>query len=147
MARFKVIKGGTLLVAVSIIILVAVIAFIAISYYMGRSVSTGASTGAEVVEAFAPEGAALALDPDAHPPENEHTDDVVSIQSEVIRDIAPVANGKRVLIYHTHTHEAYEPRYPDEYDAIETWRTEDHAHSIVRVGAELAALLEAQGFT
>ena len=44
---------------------------------------------------------------------------------------------KRVLIYHTHTYEAYEE--------TEKWRTADSAHNVVRVGEELAALLRSLG--
>ena len=51
----------------------------------------------------------------------------------------------RVLIYHTHTHEAYAQAADDLYVATDPWRTDDPAHSVVRVGDELAALLEARG--
>ena len=56
-----------------------------------------------------------------------------------------VSSRPRVLIYHTHTHEAYAQTAEDPYPETEPWRTEDQAHSVVRVGAELAALLEARG--
>ena len=49
---------------------------------------------------------------------------------------------KRVLIYHTHTYEAYEQTQDDPY---EKWRTADSAHNVVRVGEELAALLRSLG--
>ena len=52
----------------------------------------------------------------------------------------------RVLIYHTHTHEAYAQTAEDPYVETEAWRTEDQAHSVVRVGEELKAQLEARGF-
>ena len=51
----------------------------------------------------------------------------------------------RVLIYHTHTHEAYEQTEADPYEALEAWRTADEEHSVVRVGEELAKLLRAAG--
>ncbi len=146
MARFKVVKGGTLLVGVALVILVAVIVIIALSWYAGRDTTTSTSTGAGAVMALAPVETALLLNPSTAPAENEHTDDVVSIQSEIMRDETPVSNGKRVLIYHTHTHEAYEMDYPDEYVELERWRTDDDEHNIVRVGAELTTLLEARGF-
>lgn len=50
-----------------------------------------------------------------------------------------------VLIYHTHTYEAYERQSPDEYVETERWRTADERHNTVRVGRELAALLRALG--
>ena len=50
-----------------------------------------------------------------------------------------------MLIYHTHTHEAYEQTETDPYEALEAWRTADEEHSVVRVGEELAKLLRAAG--
>lgn len=146
MARFKVVKGGTLLVGISLVILIAVLVVIALSWYAGRDASTSASTGAGAVMALAPDEDALELNPSAVPLENEHTDEVVSVQSEVIRDETPASNGMRVLIYHTHTHEAYEMDYSGEYEELERWRTDDDEHNIVRVGTELTELLEALGF-
>ena len=52
---------------------------------------------------------------------------------------------KRVLIYHTHTYEAYEQTQDDPYEETEKWRTADSAHNVVRVGEELAALLRGPG--
>ena len=52
---------------------------------------------------------------------------------------------KRVLIYHTHTYEAYEPTKDDPYQPTEQWRTADSAHNVVRVGEELAGLLRGLG--
>lgn len=53
---------------------------------------------------------------------------------------------KRVLIYHTHTHEAYQQDEDDPYVELEQWRTDDGRHSVVRVGAELAELLAGYGY-
>lgn len=146
MSRFKVVKGGTILVAISLVILIAVVLIIALSWYTGRDSATSASTGAGAVMALAPDNDALQLNPSAQPYENEHTDEVVVIQSEVLRDETPIRNGKRVLIYHTHTHEAYAMEYAGQYVPLEEWRTDDEDHNIVRVGTELTALLEARGF-
>ncbi len=52
---------------------------------------------------------------------------------------------KKVLIYHTHTYEAYAQDAQDPYEETERWRTADSAHNVVRVGEELAALLRALG--
>ncbi|MEG2136865.1 MAG: stage II sporulation protein P, partial [Clostridia bacterium] len=62
------------------------------------------------------------------------------------RDLAPQspqgdASGARVLIYHTHTEEAYAQVPGDPYVENSKWRTRDPAHSVVRVGDELAHLL------
>lgn len=50
-----------------------------------------------------------------------------------------------MLIYHTHTYEAYEQTQDDPYEETEKWRTADSAHNVVRVGEELAALLRGLG--
>lgn len=52
----------------------------------------------------------------------------------------------RVLIYHTHTHEAYARSDDAQYVETSAWRTRDNGHNIVRVGAELAELLAGYGF-
>ncbi len=64
-----------------------------------------------------------------------------------IEVITPQATPEpmRVLIYHTHTYEAYEQVENDRYRETEKWRTADHAHNVVRVGDELCALLRALG--
>lgn len=57
------------------------------------------------------------------------------------------ADGRpRVLIYHTHTWEAYEMAEGARYTPTETWRTKDEAHNMIRIGEELAHELEARGF-
>ena len=52
----------------------------------------------------------------------------------------------RVLIYHTHTWEAYEPEEENAYVPTEKWRTKDEQWNMVRVGEELAAALREKGF-
>ena len=59
---------------------------------------------------------------------------------------SPPEETKRILIYHTHTHEAYEQVSEDPYEALEAWRTTDVDHSVVRVGEELAQALRQHGF-
>lgn len=144
MMRFRVVKGGTLLLILSVAILAAVICIIAISYYSGNEASDASATGAEVLTTFASTGA-LELEPAREMTENEHTDATVDV--DVVTEKLPVKNGMRVLIYHTHTHEAYAMAYEGEYTALEAWRTDDNEHNIVRVGDELTALLEQRGFT
>lgn len=56
------------------------------------------------------------------------------------------AEQPRVLIYHTHTWEAYEMTDTDVYTPTETWRTKDEAHNMVRVGEALADALTDLGF-
>ena len=53
------------------------------------------------------------------------------------------ADKPRVLIYHTHTYEAFEQNPDDPYPECGKWRTEDSRYNIVRVGDALAEELEA----
>ena len=52
---------------------------------------------------------------------------------------------KRVLIYHTHTYEAYQQDEQHPYAETEKWRTADAAYNVQRIGDELAALLTSLG--
>lgn len=56
------------------------------------------------------------------------------------------AEGPTVLIYHTHTWEAYEMTEDTTYTPTETWRTKDERYNMIRVGNELAEALTALGF-
>lgn len=68
------------------------------------------------------------------------------LQVEVIRDEREPAHvGKKILIYHTHTYEAYEQTEADKYQQIEKWRTSDNEYNVVAVGKALAASLTALG--
>lgn len=58
----------------------------------------------------------------------------------------PSEPRRRVLIYHTHTFEAYEQDAQSPYQETEKWRTADSAYNMVRVGEELAGLLRGLGF-
>lgn len=65
---------------------------------------------------------------------------------EVVKEQIDAAPLGRILIYHTHTYEAYR-QVPDQlYKETEKWRTRDEAHNVVRVGEELASLLRAKGY-
>jgi len=70
---------------------------------------------------------------------------------EVISDTSAAASMQmdgrpRVLLYHTHTWEAYEMTADTQYTPTQTWRTEDDRYNMVRVGEELAKELTARGF-
>lgn len=52
----------------------------------------------------------------------------------------------RVLLYHTHTWEAYEMTEDAQYTPTETWRTKDERYNMVRIGEELAKQLSLLGF-
>lgn len=64
---------------------------------------------------------------------------------EIIEQPSAGYVGKRVLIYHTHTYEAYEQIEGDEYQAVEKWRTADPDHNMIAVGRALASSLKALG--
>ena len=57
------------------------------------------------------------------------------------------AGQKRVLIYHSHTYEAYEQTKENSYEPTQQWRTKDNRYNVVRVGDELSKLLTAAGYT
>lgn len=53
---------------------------------------------------------------------------------------------KKIYIYHTHTYEAYKMDDEHFYTPTEKWRTADADYNVVRLGAELAKMLENAGF-
>ena len=57
------------------------------------------------------------------------------------------AGQPQVLIFHTHSSEAYTPDGTDIYEASDPYRTEDRAYSVIRVGDALAKTLEDCGLT
>ena len=143
MVRFKVVKGSHLLLAIAALILAAVLVFILVqelSDDTGATVSTGAVNADAVVVAEQEEAKAQSVFASA-------ASDELAI--EIIADTPEPASEvpmKSVLIYHTHTHEAYAQDPSDPYDAVETWRTTDAQHSVVRVGQALAEALVARGY-
>lgn len=74
----------------------------------------------------------------AHPDEEDIPPEEDLLIQIVTRERGAVP---RVLIYHTHTYEAYEPTPENLYVATEQWRTKDSAHNIIRVGEVLAEIL------
>lgn len=57
------------------------------------------------------------------------------------------SEGPQVLIVHTHGSEAYTPDRYNQYEASDSYRTEDKDYNVIRVGDELASALEAQGLS
>ena len=57
------------------------------------------------------------------------------------------AEGPQILIVHTHGSEAYTPDRLDQYEASDSYRTEDLNYNVVRVGDELTAAFEKQGLS
>lgn len=67
---------------------------------------------------------------------------------EVVRHTPePELADKRILIYHTHTWEAYTQVEDAPYQPTEKWRTKDNSANVVAVGRALAASLTAMGYT
>jgi len=71
---------------------------------------------------------------------------VIRQEAELAASAIAQEEQPRVLLYHTHTWEAYEMTETAKYTATETWRTKDDAHNMVRIGGEIARLLEERGF-
>lgn len=170
MVRFRVIKGSRLLLGFAVVALTLVVCLLALKLFGGSAepaVTTGGSLvtqagmqEAETVQAAFASYASNNADIEISvlpqetggqallPLENEHTDQTVPPLELVPQQTAQIETSQRaprVLIYHTHTHEAYEQTQDDPYEALEAWRTEDTQHSVVRVGAELSELLRARG--
>jgi len=132
MVRFKVVKGSHLLLGFAIAVFLAAALFVGIGLFSVDSKTAESKTSeAKVVETFASSD----LKKEA-------------IKIEVIPDpeTSTVSPAASILIYHTHSHEAYEQDEADPYEAVETWRTEDPNHSVVRIGTALAEELREKGF-
>lgn len=139
MVRFKVVKGSHLLLAAAILVLLAVVVFIVLQggiSFSGQSNSAAETAGAAAVQE------AKALSAFASPAYSN-----APLKIEIIADEPSdmPEDAPRILIYHTHTHEAYEQDQQNPYEAIETWRTMDEEHSVVRVGRALADALTDMG--
>ncbi|MBR1821811.1 MAG: stage II sporulation protein P [Clostridia bacterium] len=147
MVRFKVVRASRLLLAAAVILLAVALALLG-ARLLRREPAPTVSGSANLVDAantdeakttlvFASSGVStgLPLDPGGE-----------EIEVEVLAQSTEAPAPLRVLIYHTHTHEAYEQVSEDPYDALEAWRTSDADHSVVRVGEELAKMLANYGF-
>ena len=76
------------------------------------------------------------------------TIEVIAPQADALAAAALQDEEKpSVLLYHTHTWEAYEMTEDAQYVATETWRTRDERFNMLRVGEELAQCLTGLGFT
>ena len=70
----------------------------------------------------------------------------IEVLSPVADAQAELTDAPRVLVYHTHTWEAYEMTEDAQYTPTETWRTMDDRYNMVRVGERLCEELTALGF-
>ena len=82
------------------------------------------------------------------PDEDESADRHITVEvepdPEALEAIRAEGEGPQVMIYHTHSHEAYE-KGDLTYTEVSQWRTADQDYNVVRVGTELTALLEKEG--
>ena len=156
MIRFKVVRASRLLLGLAIAVLVAVLCAIAFRHVFtgddpARLTSASLVNNALIDEAgtrqvFASsDGPSLFADEEA-PDAPAGIIDIELVGKASPSPSVPNAERKSVLIYHTHTHEAYQQVSDDPYEAVEAWRTEDAGHSVVRVGEALAVALERLGF-
>lgn len=143
MIRFKVVRASKLMLIFSIVVLLAaigIIAYVTANDHRQQSVSANwvnlypAAKTQTVFAASLSQGEAQSV--------------YAPLEVEILPVESIVDNEKniRVLIYHTHTHEAYEQVSEDPYVAVEAWRTTDESHSVVRVGKALAEALRGYGF-
>lgn len=147
MVRFKVVRASRLLLAAVIVLLAVAVALVAAQLLRREPAPTvsgsanlvdaadGDEAKTELVFASSAVKGELPLDPGETP-----------IRVEILPEPTLAPAPVKVLIYHTHTHEAYEQVQDDPYEALEAWRTADADHSVVRVGEELARQLERRGF-
>ena len=66
-------------------------------------------------------------------------DVTVDVEKPLVPDAyVPAGQSPQVLIYHTHTHEAYTKLEDQDYVEVAKWRTDNNMYNIVRVGEALA---------
>jgi stage II sporulation protein P len=79
--------------------------------------------------------------------EHEQHDEVIQVevqpQPEALEPVKAQGDGPQVMIYHTHSHEAYEKGNLN-YKETGQWRTADTRYNIIRVGSELTQILQNQ---
>lgn len=144
MVRFKVIKGSHLLLVVAVVILAAALAFVILQGASSRNRTVQTVPTSEVVQRLSP------VEAEAQSAFASNSSATSALSIEILTDTPqPASNsdGMRVLIYHTHTHEAYAQDSADPYEAVETWRTTDQDYSVVRVGSALADALTQLGYS
>ena len=148
MIHFRVIRASRLLLAVAILLLAAVLGLIAarvLSNKQPAPVSGSASLVQATAENDEAKTAQVFASSDSAGLSFEPGDNGIEIEIIPWETVVPTSKP-RVLIYHTHTHEAYEQVADDPYDALEAWRTADMDHSVVRVGEALSQALHGYGF-
>jgi len=149
--RLKVVRASSLLLGVALTLLAVVLAVILASEILAPEPAQSAptATSAPTEEASANSSGAVAAFAAAAPSQVDvvfggHM--IVEVAKVLAKPTARPGPRGTVLIYHTHTNEAYRMVPGDPYQEIEAWRTADQSHSVVRVGEILAELLTDRGF-
>lgn len=75
---------------------------------------------------------------------SDYNIDVAALLKEPL-NITLSGDSPAILIIHTHTSEAYMPDGDDQYEASDSFRTQDKLYSVVRVGDELASEFAKRG--
>ena len=131
MIEIRVIKGSRVALALALILLAAALAVLLLRW-------RGGGTGTERTPASPAFAQAMTGGGETASP----LIGVVRATAVPTGEDAP-----RVLIYHTHTREAYRQTEDDPYIQTEPFRTADAEHSVVRVGKALATALTERGFS
>ncbi len=147
MIHFKVIRASRLLLGLAILILIVALVFVGTRWMTKRQTATPGTSSASLVDASADDEAKTAqVFASSDNSGAFQTQQSTNIEIEVVKPVEDSTHQPRILIYHTHTHEAYEQVDGDPYEALEAWRTTDNSHSVVRVGEALASRLRRYGF-
>ncbi|MBE5790782.1 MAG: hypothetical protein E7322_01325 [Clostridiales bacterium] len=134
MVRIHVVRASHLILGALAAVLLIALLLIAFMGFSGKSDTNENGIQKAIWEAEAVSVSASAI---FAPPDGDE------IQVEVVKSSRePI----RILIYHTHTHEAYQKKAEDEYVETSSWRTKNNKYNIVRVGEELSNLLTEKGF-
>lgn len=72
--------------------------------------------------------------------------EILSFAKDAPKEFHVGAQGPQILIYHTHTQEAYRQVSGEEYVEVGSWRTAQENSSVVAVGAALKKELESHGY-
>ncbi len=73
--------------------------------------------------------------------------EILEFTNDTPKEFYVGAKGPQILIYHTHTQEAYRQVTGEEYVETGAWRTGNEDFSVVAVGSVLEAELEEYGYT
>ena len=149
--RLKVVRASSLLMGIVLTLLAVVLAVILVSQLLAPepAASAPAATIAPTQEAQANSSGAVAAFAAAAPSQVDVMFGdrlLVEVLRATVRPTATPRPRGTILIYHTHTNEAYMKAPGDTYQETEAWRTADQSHSVVRVGEVLSELLADRGF-